>query len=190
MGGRDDRQDAAAGLARQQQLLPHHDPPCDFDINGGGDHGRRAGHASAHQGPAKNAPLDERFEAILNLVEAAGFDNFDQMATTYYAQTLHAAEQLLAGVYGSSVQWSDWERKGFHEEVLRTMENMLAVEGGDAARAHLARHVGALNEALDTNSTNNNSNNEAKEPLLLDMKRAVQEAAPSEQLLRLVSVCL
>lgn len=130
MGGRDDRQDAAAGLARQQQLLPHHDPPCDFDINGGGDHGRRAGHASAHQGPAKNAPLDERFEAILNLVEAAGFDNFDQMATTYYAQTLHAAEQLLAGVYGSSVQWSDWERKGFHEEVLRTMENMLAVEGG------------------------------------------------------------
>ncbi|CAG9955359.1 unnamed protein product [Clonostachys rosea f. rosea IK726] len=53
--------------------------------------------------PAKNAPLDERFEAILNLVEAAGFDNFDQMATTYYAQTLHAAEQLLAGVYGSSV---------------------------------------------------------------------------------------
>ncbi|KAK7219053.1 hypothetical protein V2G26_007056 [Clonostachys chloroleuca] len=116
VGGRDDRQDAAAGLARQQQLLPHHDPPATSTSTAAATMAGALATPPPIRVPAKNAPLDERFEAILNLVEAAGFDNFDQMATIYYAQTLHAAEQLLAGVYGSSVQWSDWERKGFHEE--------------------------------------------------------------------------
>ncbi|CAH0052361.1 unnamed protein product [Clonostachys solani] len=138
--------------------------------------------------PAKEAPLDERFECIMNQVEAAGFDNFDQVATTYYSQTFNGQSpmadeqrqsrgrrlpQVLSGVYGSSSQWSDWERKGFQEEILKTAESMLTVEGGEVARQHLGNNINALSDAIDAN------NAAASSDALLNLKRVVQEQAPN-----------
>ncbi|VUC23612.1 unnamed protein product [Clonostachys rosea] len=138
--------------------------------------------------PAKEAPLDERFECIMNQVEAAGFDNFDQMATAYYSQTFNGSSPMadeqrqsrgrrlphvISGVYGSSSQWSDWERKGFQEEILKTAESMLTVEGGEVARQQLGGNINALSEAIDTN------NAAASSEALLSLKRAVQEQAPN-----------
>ncbi|KAK7219440.1 hypothetical protein V2G26_007443 [Clonostachys chloroleuca] len=170
-GGRDDRQDAAAGLARQQQLLPHHDPPATSTST-----------AAATMAGALATPPPIRGLPRTHPWTSDGNDLLRPDATRRRAaprgrlRIQRPVERLGAqGIpRGGTPDYGEYARR----------------RGGDAARAHLARHVGALNEALDTNSTNNNSNNEAKEPLLLDMKRAVQEAAPSEQLLRLVSVCL
>ncbi|KAK3685291.1 hypothetical protein B0T22DRAFT_465282 [Podospora appendiculata] len=98
---------------------------------------------------ARDASLDERFESVMERVEAAGFDNFDELATAYYSETFPessplAIEQhlsrnrrlpkLFASVFAASQAWTAWERRGFLEEILKTAETMLVAEGRGVQR--------------------------------------------------------
>lgn len=139
--------------------------------------------AAAPRMADKNAPLEERFECIMGQVEAAGFDSFDSMASSYYTQTFNQSSslaheqrlsrkrglpQVITDVHNVSSQWSDWERNGFQEEILKTAESMLTSEGGNA-RQRLAGEVDALLEAQNT------GNAASAAEAVLSMKNTVQE---------------
>lgn len=137
--------------------------------------------------PNKNAPLDERFECIMEQVEAAGFDSFDSLVTAYYGQTFSESSPLaneqrmsrnrrlpkvISDVYQATNQWTDWERRGFQDEILKTAESMVTSEGCDA-RASLSNNINAFIEAQD--QCNPASANDA----ILSMKRSVQDELPN-----------
>lgn len=138
--------------------------------------------------PSQNATLDERFQCIMEQVDAAGFESFDAMATAYYTQNFSdtsplADEQRLSRNRrlpqfisevnaAASNGWSDWERKGFQDEILRTAEGMLTNEGCDA-RQSLGGKVNQLVEAQD------NGNPAAAAEAMVSMKRTVQEQLPN-----------
>jgi hypothetical protein len=139
--------------------------------------------AAAPRTADKNAPLEDRFECIMAQVSAAGFDSFDAMASAYYTQTFNQSSslaheqrlsrkrglpQVITDVHGAAGQWSDWERNGFQEEILKTAESMLTSEGG-SARQRLAGEVDALLEAQNT------GNAASAAEAVLSMKNTVQE---------------
>jgi hypothetical protein len=139
--------------------------------------------AAAARMADKNAPLEERFACIMGQVEAAGFESFDAMASAYYTQTFAQSSsltheqrlsrkrglpQVLSDVHTATGQWSDWERNGFQEEILKIAETMLTSEGGNA-RQQLANKVDALLEAQ------NAGNAAAAGEAVLSMKRTIQE---------------
>lgn len=79
----------------------------------------------------------------MHLVEQAGFDSIDSMATHYYtaefaefssvrhAQRLSRARRLrslLASLHGSHRGWSERERTGYREEISRAAESLYAEE--------------------------------------------------------------
>ncbi|KAK3328124.1 hypothetical protein B0T19DRAFT_423750 [Cercophora scortea] len=112
---------------------------------------------------ARDASLDERFESVMERVEAAGFDNFDELATAYYSERFPepsplAIEQrlsrnrrlpkLFASVFEASQGWTAWERRGFLEEVLKTAETMLIAEGRGAQSRGLEGSI--VNALLQT----------------------------------------
>lgn len=139
--------------------------------------------AAAPRTADKNAPLEDRFECIMAQVSAAGFDSFDAMASAYYTQTFNQSSslaheqrlsrkrglpQVITNVHDAAGQWSDWERNGFQEEILKTAESMLTSEGG-SARQRLAGEVDALLEAQNT------GNAASAAEAVLSMKNTVQE---------------
>lgn len=131
---------------------------------------------------AKNASLDERFEWILECAQATGFESFDAMVTAYYNASFGESSPLgneqrmsrnrrlprvIADVFHAASQWSDWERRGFHEEILKTTETMLFSEG-DSARNTLKVGINPLIEAQ--NYTNLNTTVQA----ITVMKKMIQ----------------
>ncbi|KAI6784864.1 uncharacterized protein J7T54_007958 [Emericellopsis cladophorae] len=138
--------------------------------------------------PAPNVSLDERFECIMEQVEAAGFENFDAMVTAYYTQSFSPTSaladeqrlsrnrrlpQVISDVHAAaSGSWSEWERKGFQDAILRTAEGMLTSEGCDA-RQSLGSKVAQLVEAQDLGDATKAAG--AK----VEMKRTVQEQLPN-----------
>ncbi|KAH8653257.1 hypothetical protein BGZ60DRAFT_419837 [Tricladium varicosporioides] len=94
----------------------------------------------------RDASLNDRFEKILDCTEAAGFENFDALVTSYYnaskedfdessylanEQRLSRSRRLpkvIADVFEGAKNWSVLESRGFHEEILKTTELMLASE--------------------------------------------------------------
>ena len=138
--------------------------------------------------PSQNASLDERFQCIMEQVDAAGFESFDAMATAYYTQNFNDTSpladeqrlsrnrrlpQFISEVNAAASQgWSDWERKGFQDEILRTAESMLTSEGCDARQA-LGAKVTQLVEAQD------NGNPAGAAEAMLSMKRTIQEQLPN-----------
>ncbi|KAG9250297.1 basic-leucine zipper transcription factor [Emericellopsis atlantica] len=138
--------------------------------------------------PAPNASLDERFECIMEQVEAAGFENFDAMVTAYYTQSFSPTSaladeqrlsrnrrlpQVISDIHAAaSGSWSEWERKGFQDEILRTAEGMLTSEGCDA-RQSLGSKVAQLVEAQDLGDATKAA------AAMVEMKRTVQEQLPN-----------
>lgn len=95
--------------------------------------------------PPVDASIDERLEWMLECGEAAGFDSFDCLATAYYGSTSLAASssylageqhlsrsrrlpKLLADLFAAAQSWNAREQRGFHDEVLKTAEAILAAE--------------------------------------------------------------
>lgn len=139
--------------------------------------------------PTKEASLDERFACIMEQVEAAGFESFDSMATAYYTQTFGNSSpladeqrlsrnrrlpQVISDVYGATNQWTDWERKGFQDEIMKTAESMLSNEGC-GARSSLAANINALVEAQD------NGNLAAANEAMMAMKQTIQQEVNKHQ---------
>jgi hypothetical protein len=137
--------------------------------------------------PGKNATLDQRFEAVLEQAQAAGFESFDAMVTAYYSQPFSEASpmadeqslsrkrrlpQMVADLYNATNQWSDWERQPFREEILKLSENMIASEAADTRQALMSK-VNSLLEAQDQ------GNPAAVAEAMMAMKRIVKEELPN-----------
>ncbi|KAG9249769.1 uncharacterized protein F5Z01DRAFT_678403 [Emericellopsis atlantica] len=117
---------------------------------------------------APNATVEERFQCILEQVVVAGFESFDAMATAYYAlnfssnsaladeQRLSRSRRLprvISDIHSAaSSSWSDWERRGFLHEILRTAEVILSSEG-DGARPSVGSKIVELVQAQDIGDT-------------------------------------
>lgn len=153
---------------------------------------------NAGAGEALDAPnstsapptLDERFEGIMLQVEAAGFESFDDLVTAYYSNTfgdasLLATEQhlsrnrrlpkVIADVFRATSQWTPWERRGFHEEILKTAEGMLIAEGS-AVWASLLSDMKPLLETLSGAAAGEISE------ALVTMKKLIQNEVNNEPL--------
>ncbi|KFA65626.1 hypothetical protein S40285_05346 [Stachybotrys chlorohalonatus IBT 40285] len=152
-------------------------------IPGTGVSNMSTGHETTPQlAPHQEKTLDQRFERIMEQVEAAGFENFDALVTTYYKAKFDdvsplANEQRLSRnrrlpkvvseIFQAASSWTPWERNGFHEELLKSTESMLTSEGA-SARGNLMAKMGPIvnaQEALGTQST---------AEALLSMKHLVQ----------------
>ncbi|KAJ6444873.1 basic-Leucine zipper transcription factor [Purpureocillium lavendulum] len=110
-----------------------------------------------------DASLDDRFSSIMKQVEAAGFETFDDLVTAYYRDTFTASSSLaneqrlsrnrrlpkvISDVFQATMDWTTWERYGFHEEILKTAEAMLISERAGAGGS-LLTHVMPLIETAD-----------------------------------------
>ncbi|KAL4983954.1 hypothetical protein BDW68DRAFT_25630 [Aspergillus falconensis] len=97
-----------------------------------------------------DAMINERFEYIMECLDALKFDNFDALVIAYYAESFTESPQLaneqrvsrnrrlpkaIAEIFNASKEWSAWERRGFFEEILRSTEFMLVMEKKDASSA-------------------------------------------------------
>ncbi|PHH59807.1 hypothetical protein CDD81_2574 [Ophiocordyceps australis] len=95
---------------------------------------------------AGDASLHRRIESVLKQAEAVGFESLDQLVAAYYCGSFDEASplashqlqsrrrrlpRLLSDVFRATGQWSPWERRGFHDEVLRTAEALLRAEASD-----------------------------------------------------------
>ena len=93
--------------------------------------------------PCHDASIEERMEYVLSCAKQADFDGLDSLITTYYTETFSqsssvSAEQrisrrrqlphLVAELRKQSGNWSQWERNGFEDEILRTAEAICAAE--------------------------------------------------------------
>ena len=91
--------------------------------------------------------VDKRFEFVLDCARTSGFKNFDSLVTAYYNSSFDNASSLaheqrlsrnrglprvISDVFQAADNWSDWERRGFYEEILRMTESMLTSESQDA----------------------------------------------------------
>jgi hypothetical protein len=129
--------------------------------------------------------LGDRFEFILECTEATGFENFDTLVTAYYRETFHESSPLaneqrlsrnrrlpkvIADVFDATSAWSSWERRGFHEEILKTTESMLIAEKM-SARDALNASIAPLLEA------HHNSNTTPSAPSIVAMKKMIQNEA-------------
>ncbi|KAL4993862.1 hypothetical protein BDV10DRAFT_189553 [Aspergillus recurvatus] len=117
-----------------------------------------------------DATINERFEYIMECVDALKFDNFDALVIAYYAESFTESPPLaneqrvsrnrrlpkaIAEIFNASKEWSAWERRGFLEEILRSTESMLVMEKKEASSAVnaalaplvLAAEADALNAA-------------------------------------------
>ncbi|KAM0515861.1 hypothetical protein ACHAPE_005940 [Trichoderma viride] len=135
------------------------------------------------QPAAKNMPLDERMEGIMEKVRAAGFESFDALVSAYYCGSFREASPLaneqrlsrnrrlpkvINDVFHATTQWSPWERRGFHEEIFKTAESMLKSEAVNAHSPLMAK----INPLLDLHGiTNPASTAEA----LVELKRSIQD---------------
>lgn len=96
---------------------------------------------------SRPSSIDERIEWMLECALDTGFENFDELVTAYYNATFNSPmlsnEQrlsrnrrlptVIADIFEAADQWSDREKRGFHEEMLMATESMLISE---AAQAH------------------------------------------------------
>ncbi|KAL7813936.1 basic-leucine zipper transcription factor [Trichoderma aethiopicum] len=139
------------------------------------------------QPSAQHASLGASIESIMENVQAAGFDSFDALVSAYYCDTFAessplANEQRLSrnrrlpkvidDVFRATEGWSSWERRGFHEEILKTAESMLTSEGA-GARSSLMSKITPLLESHDA------SNPAATAEALVNLKRSIQNELPN-----------
>jgi hypothetical protein len=136
---------------------------------------------------ARNGTLGEKFEFMLECTQAVGSDNFDSLAITYYtgkfgASTPLANEQrlsrnrglpkLIGEVHQAAKEWSDWERRGFYDEIFKTTELCLMTEL-ERARQPFREVLAPLLATQD--SANGNAEGGADGPSVVSMKRVIED---------------
>jgi hypothetical protein len=140
--------------------------------------------------PATNAPLEERFEFIMECIMAIGLDNFDKLVTTYYVETFKESSPLaneqrlsrnrrlpkvIADLFCATKEWSTWERWGFHEEILKTTETMLISENSKARSAVDASIAPLLKAQNGTNTAH------AEQAILVLKKKIPNEVSAHQK---------
>lgn len=101
------------------------------------------------------------FGGILDHIHDAGFESFDALVTAYYiddfgdgsplanTQRLSRNRRLpkvLMDLFDAAQKWTAWERRGFHEEILKNSGSMLTAEGCAARNSLLAKLSPMLDE--------------------------------------------
>ncbi len=91
----------------------------------------------------KDMPLGRRLQYVLDRINRIGFGNFDMVASAYYGGNFGESSPLadeqrisrnrrlpnvLLDIFRAANEWSEWERRGLHEEVLKQTERMLVPE--------------------------------------------------------------
>lgn len=94
--------------------------------------------------------MDGRFEGMLEYSRAMSIDSFDSLVTAYYSHNFDGSSPLatqqrlsrnrhlpkvLADVFDAAKGWSDWERRGLHEEIMKQAESILVSEADRASSA-------------------------------------------------------
>jgi hypothetical protein len=121
---------------------------------------------SSHEAPcltgnSASMDIDERVGCIITFLQTMGFENIDELVRTYYGQQFGDASFLcneqrlsrnrrlpgvIASVFCATTKWSTWERRGFHEEILKATETMLISESLEA-QSDLQTRVACVLEA-------------------------------------------
>lgn len=91
----------------------------------------------------KDATLEDRFEYVLECAKQVGFDWFDSLVANYYTadfsdRSILSNEQrlsrnrrlpgILAELREKSKGWTQWERQGYEDEILKSAESILVAE--------------------------------------------------------------
>ncbi|TGJ88323.1 hypothetical protein E0Z10_g446 [Xylaria hypoxylon] len=112
--------------------------------------------------PNPQEKVEEQFEDVLTCARRVGFDSFDTMALHYYTRNFHPASavaqeqrlsrnrrlpELLAGLRKQSSTWSNWQRRGYQDEMLKAAGEVYRMEYTEFHKA-------------DGNSSENDSVNE------------------------------
>ncbi|KAF2157805.1 hypothetical protein K461DRAFT_290081 [Myriangium duriaei CBS 260.36] len=139
--------------------------------------------------PEKNASMEDRLKYVIDQAKAVGFPNFDDAIIAFYNHTFRESSALfndqrlsrnrrlprvLAILRDAAQDWSEWERRGFQEEIIRSAEENLVKEfqsfkAGDKF-ADCQSVLNQNNATLNTNSATLNNNS---------MKRKVQDELPN-----------
>lgn len=146
---------------------------------------------SLSHGAVRNGTLGEKFEFMLECTQAVGSDNFDSLAIAYYTgkfgtSTPLANEQrlsrnrglpkLIGEVHKAAKDWSDWEKRGFYDEVFKTTELCLMSEIEKARQSF--RDV--LTPLVATQDCGNGSaDTGADSPSVVSMKRVIEDEVSS-----------
>ncbi|KAG5763027.1 hypothetical protein H9Q72_008862 [Fusarium xylarioides] len=110
---------------------------------------RQPSYASSSRSPATvpRESLNARFQNIMECVGAMGFESFDDLVTSYYADEFEETSKLsheqrfsrirrLPGVFAEILEgarrWEPSERRGLGEEVLKEAETVLMIENSEA----------------------------------------------------------
>ncbi|EMT72245.1 hypothetical protein FOC4_g10001694 [Fusarium odoratissimum] len=110
---------------------------------------RLPSYASSSRSPTTvpRESLNARFQNIMECVGAMGFESFDDLVTSYYADEFEEASKLfheqrfsrirrLPGVFAEILEyarrWEPAERRGLGEEVLKEAEAVLMLESSEA----------------------------------------------------------
>lgn len=112
--------------------------------------------------PSADQSLHDRFQVMLDAVDAAGFCSFDEMATEYYTAKLgknspfHSTQTLsrirhlkgfLHALNNSARTWSDRELWGYTEEILQNARTILSNEISQAFEARDPSYADQFNNA-------------------------------------------
>ncbi|KAM4059012.1 hypothetical protein HRG_008115 [Hirsutella rhossiliensis] len=134
-----------------------------------------------------NSSLDERVGGFMQHVEAAGFNCFEDLVTAYYSDAFVetsplAHEQYLSrnrrlpkvisDLFRATNDWSTWERRGFHDEILKTAESLLISETSSAHEIIMSR-LKPLIEVQDGIVSPHAAE------ALLDVRKSIQQDLPN-----------
>lgn len=93
--------------------------------------------------PSQDASLESRIAYILQQAALVGFENLDALAAEYYTanfcktsalfsdQTLsrnRRLPKLIATIQQAAKEWSEWEHRGYQQEVVKSAEELLLAE--------------------------------------------------------------
>jgi hypothetical protein len=112
----------------------------------------------ATQVPDADASMEDRIGYVISCAKQVGFDSLDSLVSAYYTRPFAEVSslsgeqrisrhrrlpQVLAQLRQQITTWTQWERTGFEDEILRTAEDICAAEcgrfvGGDESPEQLS----------------------------------------------------
>ena len=112
--------------------------------------------------PSVSSSMDERLLSVIRYAEAAGFDCFDDLVSAYYLSDFendsllvneqHLSRkrrlpQVISDIFQAASYWTNWERHGFYEEVLKAAESVLSAEAAASRESLLAKAMTLIDPA-------------------------------------------
>ncbi|KAG8427332.1 hypothetical protein J3459_006800 [Metarhizium acridum] len=143
--------------------------------------------------PARDAATDERVERIIQYLQSIGFESFDDLAAAYYSRACSDMSPMTTGqhisrnrrlakvildVLQAADNWTQWERRSFHEEILRVAESVVTSEIS-AMGDSLASQIASLAETLGFQDSN-------KADSLESMRNLIQHEMPNSWSLNMI----